>query len=132
MEHVLKKLRYAGQGHVLVMNPPEELGSLVAALAAAGAQVHSAPDGAYPWSLVFVKSLAETAEVANIAASLIEGDGILWVAYPKKTSKRYSADVNRDSAWPLFDNSGTRFVAQVAIDDDWSAMRVRRSEFVRT
>jgi hypothetical protein len=40
--------------------------------------------------------------------------------------------VNRDSAWPLFDDSGTRFVAQVAIDDDWSAMRLRRSEYSST
>jgi hypothetical protein len=132
MEAVLRKLRYLGQTPVLAMRVPEELAALPTALAASGSRVDSAPDGAYAWSIVFVKSLAETAEVAGIARSLIEGDGILWIAYPKKSSKRYSADVNRDSAWPLFHHSGTRLVAQVAIDEDWSAMRLRRSEFVIT
>lgn len=129
MEAVLKKLRYLGQTPVLAVHAPEELAALPAALAASGARVDSEPEGAYPWAIIFVKSLAETAEVAKMADSLIEGDGILWVAYPKQASKRYRVDVNRDKAWALFESTPTRLVAQTALDDDWSAVRVRRSEF---
>ena len=129
MGDVLRKLRYGGQQRVLVANAPEELAGVESALSAAGAQVDAKPDGAYAWSIVFVKSLGETEALARIASGLIEGDGILWLAYPKGTSKRYSVDVNRDMAWPLFDGTGVRLVAQVSIDEDWSAMRLRRIEF---
>jgi hypothetical protein len=129
LDTLLKKLRYAGQERVLVANVPPELESLTVALAAGGSTVDRAPAGAYPWAIVFVRSLAETAALASQADRLIEGDGVLWVAYPKQSSKKYSADVNRDTAWPLFDGPIVRFVAQVALDDDWSAMRVRRTEY---
>jgi hypothetical protein len=129
MEDVLKKLRYAGQDPVLVANAPDEMRGLEARLSAAGARVDAEPRGSYEWSIVFVKSLAETTTLAGTAAGLIKGDGILWLAYPKGASKRYSVDVNRDTAWPLFDGTGVRLVAQVSIDGDWSAMRLRRIEF---
>jgi len=129
MEGVLKKLRYGGQERVLVANPPDELKVLAAALSAEGASVDAEPRGSYGWSIVFVKSLAETEDLASVASGLIENDGILWLAYPKGTSKRYSVDVNRDTAWSLFEGTGVRLVAQVSIDDDWSAMRLRRVEF---
>lgn len=129
MEDVLEKLRCGGQERVLVVNAPDELKGLAVALSAAGASVDTEPCGSYGWSIVFVKSLAETEALATVASGLIEGDGILWLAYPKGTSQRYSVDVNRDKAWPLFDGTGVRLVAQVSIDDDWSALRLRRTEF---
>lgn len=133
MDAVLKKLRYNGQDPVLVAGVPEESMMLVDSLKQAGAQTtHTTPKGAYPWAIVFVKSLAEAREVARDADALVEGDGVLWLAYPKGTSKRYEVDINRDSAWPLFDDSAVRFVANVAIDDDWSAIRLRRKEFVKS
>lgn len=131
MDAVLKKLRYTGQPTVLVQNAPEEMRDLVSALDASGAAVDRVPNGSYAWSLIFLTSLAETTAVAEASPALIEGDGILWVAYPKGSSKKYRVDVNRDTAWPLFEGTGTRLVAQTAIDDDWSAMRVRRSEYVK-
>ena len=45
----------------------------------------------------------------------------LWVAYLKANR----ADINRDSLWPILGEYGMRPVAQVAVDDVWSAMRFR-------
>ena len=130
MQEILKKLRFVGQKRVLVMHVPGELSDLPRALLDAEASVETIPAGAYRWSIVFVKNLDEARELRGIADRLIENDGILWLAYPKKGSKRYDTDITRDTIWLLFQESPVRPVAQVAIDDDWSALRMRKAEYV--
>ncbi|HEX4027739.1 MAG TPA: hypothetical protein VHX18_08965 [Rhizomicrobium sp.] len=50
---------------------------------------------------------------------------ILWVAYPKLTSK-LAADLSRDVIHKLAPKHGLDTVSQIAIDDDWSALRLKR------
>lgn len=50
---------------------------------------------------------------------------ILWVAYPKLTSK-LAADLSRDIIHALAPVHGLDTVSQIAIDDDWSALRFKR------
>ena len=52
-------------------------------------------------------------------------DAIIWIAYPKLTSK-LAGDLSRNLIHALAAESGLDTVSQVAIDDDWSAMRVKR------
>ena len=50
---------------------------------------------------------------------------ILWVAYPKLSSK-LAADLSRDIIHALAPDHGLDTVSQIAIDDDWSALRLKR------
>jgi hypothetical protein len=50
---------------------------------------------------------------------------ILWVAYPKLTSA-LAADLSRDAIRALAPEHGLDTVSQIAIDDDWSALRLKR------
>jgi hypothetical protein len=50
---------------------------------------------------------------------------ILWVAYPKLTSK-LAADLSRDVIHALAPTHGLDTVSQIAIDEDWSALRLKR------
>jgi hypothetical protein len=52
-------------------------------------------------------------------------DAIIWIAYPKLTSK-LAGDLSRNLVRALAAKSGLDTVSQIAIDDDWSAMRVKR------
>lgn len=56
---------------------------------------------------------------------------LLWFAYPKGTSKKYKCDFNRDDGWEPLRKLGFDTVRQVAIDEDWSALRFRRVEFIK-
>jgi hypothetical protein len=47
---------------------------------------------------------------------------ILWLAYPKLTSS-LAADLSRDVIHTLAPKYGLDTVSQIAIDDDWSALR---------
>ena len=52
-------------------------------------------------------------------------DAIIWIAYPKLTSK-LAGDLSRNLIHASAAKSGLDTVSQIAIDDDWSAMRVKR------
>src|SRR5262249_2763485 len=59
------------------------------------------------------------------------GDAIVWLAYPKGTSKKYKSQINRDNGWNALGREGFEPVRMVAIDQDWSALRFRRVEFIK-
>ena len=50
---------------------------------------------------------------------------ILWVAYPKLSSS-LASDLSRDAIRALAPRHGLDTVSQIAIDEDWSAMRLKR------
>lgn len=52
-------------------------------------------------------------------------EAILWVAYPKLTSS-LAGDLSRDVIHELAPKHGLDTVSQIAIDDDWSALRLKR------
>ena len=53
-------------------------------------------------------------------------NGMIWVAYHKGTSP-VKTDINRDSIWAYARTIGLDAVAQVSINEDWSAMRLKRA-----
>jgi hypothetical protein len=62
----------------------------------------------------------------------LKGDAIIWLCYPKMTSKNYKCDFNRDTGWVSLGKYNLEPVRQVAIDDDFSALRFRKVEFIQT
>jgi hypothetical protein len=49
---------------------------------------------------------------------------ILWVAYPKLSSN-LAADLSRETIHALASKHGLDTVSQIAIDENWSAMRLK-------
>ena len=84
------------------------------------------------FSLVFVIKKAELDTLSKAITKKAEGDAIIWFVYPKKSSKKYTCDFNRDSGWDVLGKAGFEGVRQVAIDEDWSAVRFRKVEFIQS
>lgn len=63
---------------------------------------------------------AISTSLANLAPATL-----VWVAYPKLSSP-LAADLNRDRIRTLVLAAGLDTVAQIAIDEDWSALRLKR------
>ncbi|RJQ51641.1 MAG: hypothetical protein C4521_12160 [Actinobacteria bacterium] len=74
--------------------------------------------------LAFVTSLAEATEMAPAAFGRVAGGGLVWIVYPKGTSK-VRTDVNRDILWEALKPTGWRPVRQISLDETWSAIRFR-------
>jgi hypothetical protein len=74
----------------------------------------------------------EVDAIAKTVALKAKGDAIVWFAYPKGISKKYQCEFNRDTGWAVLGAAGFEGVRMVAIDEDWSALRFRRVEFIKT
>ncbi len=120
---VLKKLFFKGQNPVLLFQPPAELKTLAKDF---GVPVHLQIKGKYGFLLAFVKSLKEGEKLAELLKKTAEADAVVWIAYPKGTSKKYKSDYNRDTGHALMAKQGWDGVSLVSLDEDWSAMRFKR------
>jgi hypothetical protein len=129
VDALLKKLNFRS-GECVVLDGPAELTETLARWSAT-ATVSSSVSGPCEFVLCFVKSAADVARMARHAVPSLVDDGVLWMAYPKKTSKRYEASIDRDHGWDALGRLGFEPVRQVAIDADWSALRFREARHIK-
>lgn len=132
MSPVFKKLNLKQQGQIVVVNAPSSFEPELHALH--DVSVLRDPTGAKAihFALAFVTRQAEVDSLSKVFARKAEGDALVWFAYPKGASRRYRCDFNRDTGWNVMRSLGFDTVRQVAIDEDWSALRFRRVEYIKT
>lgn len=129
---VIKKLQFKDRGQpVLIMNAPKVYNDISAAFTG---EVDKAPKReAYEFVQVFGISNAEIQSLAREAAKVITEDGLFWLCYPKKSSKVYKgSDCSRETVAVLLAHEGYEPVRQIAIDEDWSALRFRPVDKIKT
>lgn len=85
----------------------------------------AAPLGEAEVVVQFVKNRADYDAKIPALLKKIRPDAILWIAYPKLTS-RLAGDLSRDVIHRESPALGIDCVSQIAIDEDWSAMRMKR------
>lgn len=62
----------------------------------------------------------------------LDEDPLLWIAYPKKSSAKNTGFLSRDQGWEAFAPLDIEPVSQFSIDDDYSVLRFRRVEKIKT
>jgi len=73
----------------------------------------------------FAKDKAEMKAALAKAKEALNPGGMIWLTYPKGTSKKFKSDVHRDVVREYAEGVGLQTVALVAVDEDWSAMRCK-------
>jgi len=132
MEQLLKKLNYKDQSLVLLLNLPPELSDFARYVQSVSELVDSLDKVEKPqFALFFVTQLSEIEAIAQTLEGRLEGDTILWFVYPKGTSKRYKCNFNRDTGWAALGKLNMEPVRMVAVNEDWSALRFRRVEYIK-
>lgn len=131
MATTFEKLNLKDQQQIVVLNAPQSFTPELAKLPVKTIHhsINSVPD--IDFFLAFVTRKSEVDALAPQIGKRAKGDAIIWFAYPKGTSKKYKCDFNRDNGWGALNALGFETVRAVAIDEDWSALRLRRSEFVK-
>ena len=81
--------------------------------------------------IAFVTQRQEIQKVSKRLTSMAGGDITVWFCYPKSSSKRFKCDFNRDTGWDSLGAAGFEGVRQIAIDEDWSALRFRRVDYIK-
>lgn len=131
MPNVFDKLNLKDQSEILVLNAPQEFEKALKDLR--GVEVHRRIEAvkSCEFALTFASQRAELDRLSRALCAIAAGDAMLWFAYPKGTSKKYVCEFNRDDGWKVLRQSGFDSVRQIAIDDDWSALRFRRVEYIK-
>lgn len=138
MTPLFKKLNLGTQTTIHVLSAPESFETELQALrggqdgALDGVKLQRRVTGPVTFALAFVKTLADVEKATEQLTSRAADDAILWMVYPKGSSKRYTCEFNRDTGWKRLGDAGYEPVRQVAIDEDWSALRFRKAEFIKT
>jgi hypothetical protein len=132
MSEIFEKLNLTDQQEILVLHAPESFLPELARLPILTIHHHieSVPD--IRFFLAFVTRKSEVDALARAVAARTPGDAIVWFAYPKGTSKKYQCDFNRDTGWDALRAAGFDTVRAVAIDEDWTALRFRRVEYIQS
>src|SRR5277367_6161461 len=128
---LFKKLNLGVHGEIVVLNAPDSFEAELGRLKNVKILRDPKSPKAVKFGLAFAVTQAQLDRYSKIFAGAAEGDALLWFAYPKGTSKRYTCEFNRDSGWGVIRGAGFESVRMVAIDEDWSALRYRRVEFVK-
>jgi hypothetical protein len=133
MTPIFKKLNYKGQNPVIVLNSPDSFADeLVAMQNFATIITDAAKVVEAEFVMCFVTTQPEIDTFISTIYDKLKGDAILWVCYPKSSSKKYKCDFNRDTGFTVLGKYGLEGVRQVAVDEDWSALRFRKVEYIKT
>ena len=131
MSPLFQKLNLKDQREIVVFNAPESFEPELESLDGVAVVRNPKKPKAVTYALAFATRQAELDRLSKMLAAAAQGDALLWFAYPKGTSKRYQCDFNRDSGWKVIRSAGFESVRMVAIDEDWSAVRFRRLNFIK-
>lgn len=132
MTPLFRKLNLKDRRFIVVLDAPESFEPELLALRDVVVRRDVGKKDRLDFGIAFVVTQKQLDEASAALAAAADGDAVLWMAYPKGTSRRYKCEFNRDGGWDVLGQAGFEGVRQVAIDEDWSALRFRRVEFIKS
>ena len=131
MEALLKKMNFKDHQNVVVLNLPNE-GFEVWEKEFPNASFQLDPGlKGIDFAIVFCLTVEDVSKHAGVIIPLLREDAPLWFCYAKGTSKKYKSTINRDNGWSSLGQYNVEPVRQIAIDEDWSALRFRPVQYIK-
>jgi hypothetical protein len=115
---VAERLQLKGDRRLAALNGPLAVSDAIAG------ERFRVPAGEADIVVLFVSDRAEFDLLLPDAVRALKPGAILWLAYPKLTSS-LAGDLNRDLIHRVCLAIGLKTVTQIAIDRDWSALRLK-------
>jgi len=125
------KLNLKDHQEIVIVNAPASFEPEVKALDGVTVKRKPADVKAIGFFLAFVTTQKEVDDLAKVVATKSVPDAVVWFAYPKGTSKKYTSDISRDTGLQALGEAGFEPVRMVAIDEDWTGKRFRRVAFIK-
>jgi hypothetical protein len=106
---------------VLLLNAPKGYKEALGVLPA-GVRIVAKASTPVEFIQVFATDKAEMTELLRKVKPLLKEKGFLWATYPK--AGQLDTDLKREVVWECAEAVGLRTVAQIAVDEVWSALRL--------
>ncbi|MBY0476932.1 MAG: hypothetical protein K2Q24_04750 [Chitinophagaceae bacterium] len=133
MTPLFKKLNYKTQGTIVSIHHPDSFLPELKSMSEEATIIDSLSKAKHiGFVIVFAIKQKEVNVAAEQIAKKAAEDAVIWFCYPKGTSKKYTCEFNRDNGWAKLGELGYEPVRAVAIDEDWSALRFRKAEHIKT
>ena len=120
---LVKKLKLKPGQRAAVVNAPDGYLEALRPLPD-GVEVTQQLDGTFDWVQLFVKTQAELAQVIGHVRAALKPAGMLWITFPKGTSK-IQTDLTRDRGWAALQAIDLKWITLISVDDTWSAFALR-------
>src|SRR5215217_5878451 len=75
-------------------------------------------DGTFDWVQIFVKNQAQAAELFPKVIQALKPDSMLWVSFPKGTSK-IQTDLTRDRGWDVAQQADLKWINLISVNETW-------------
>jgi hypothetical protein len=132
MSELFKKLNFKDQKAVLIINIPKSVEPILDEIIGKTLIVKDVNEVTeIDFAMCFVTGKDEMETLMHQIYPKLVGDSILWLCYPKMSSKKYKCDFNRDTGWAIMAEFNLEPVRMVAIDEDFSALRFRKVEYIK-
>ena len=118
-----EKLKLKAGMRAALVNAPEGFVKALAPLPSS-VDLTTTLDGQFDWIQIFVKNSTELAAVAPKLAAALKPVSLLWIAFPKGSSK-IQTDLTRDKGWESLQGLDLKWINLVSVDDTWSAFSLR-------
>jgi len=133
MTPLFKKLNFKLPSKILAINVPASLDAELKQMAAfADIVTNPTHSVSVEFVISFVTTLDEIMAVSHDILPKCDQNSVIWYCYPKGSSKKYKCEFNRDNGWQVLGNAGYEGVRMVAVDDDWSALRFKKAENIKS
>ena len=124
-----EKLLLKAENRVLLVNQPSDYTSILNPLPK-GITFHKEAEGHFNAIHLFVQNKSSLKSELKRLISLMTQDTIIWIIYPKKSSK-VSSDLHMNDTWAELAEFNLSPVASIAIDDTWTAIRLKHTALVK-
>ena len=131
MTPLFKKLNFKNHQTVYIINAPESMYDELKTMIQFTTVHQTIDDQEINFIMVFATKQEEIDDSISVIFPKLNGDAILWYCYPKGTSKKYTCEFNRDNGWKAIGKYNLEPVRQIAIDEDWSALRFRKTDYIK-
>ena len=127
MTEAFRKLNYKAQSPILVLHAPDSFEAELDEIRDAAVHRKPEPRQSYDFVLAFAVMKEDLLKAAKYVGPFLGADAVPWFAYPKQTSKAFKSDLNRDKCAVALSPLGFKPVRQIAIDEDWIALRYKQN-----
>jgi hypothetical protein len=88
------------------------------------AEISQKLNGQFDWIQIFVQNKADLDSLAPQAAKALKADSLLWISFPKGTSK-IQTDLTRDKGWDVIRSLDLKWITLISVNETWSAFSLR-------
>ncbi len=126
-----RKLQIKPDSRIQVSGVPEDVAAGLEPLPDGATILKRAGKSEIDGLFLFASTKKELDSTLGKHLARLKHDGLLWVAFPKKSSG-IQTDLSMYEGWSTLEDAGLRGIRMISIDDTWSALRWRPKECVKS